>query len=87
MNLMNMVFSQYLDMFVILFVDDILIYSRSENEYVNHVRIVLQVLKGQKLFAMFRECELWLRFIAVLGHIVAIKGIKEDLKKKDMVKS
>ena len=52
MNLMNMVFSQYLDMFVILFVDDILIYSRSENEYVNHVRIVLQVLKGQN----FLQC-------------------------------
>ncbi|KAH0670724.1 hypothetical protein KY285_025700 [Solanum tuberosum] len=87
MVLMNRVFRQYLDMFVIVFIDDILIYSRSENEHVDHLRIVLQVLKDQQLFAKFSKCEFWLRFVAFLGHIVSSKGIEVDPKKTDAVKS
>jgi len=87
MDLMNRVFRQYLDMFVIVFIDDILIYSRSENEHVDHLRIVLQVLKDQQLFAKFSKCEFLLRSIAFLGHIVSSKGIEVDPKKTDTVQS
>ena len=87
MDLMNRVFRQYLDMFVIVFIDDILIYSRSENEHIDHLRIVLQILKDQQLFVKFSKCEFWLRFVAFLGHIVSSKGIEVDPKKTDAVKS
>ena len=58
-------------MFVIVFINDILIYSKSENELMDHLRIMLQVLKNQQLFAKFSKCEFWLRSIAFLGHIVS----------------
>ncbi|KAH0777836.1 hypothetical protein KY290_009247 [Solanum tuberosum] len=87
MDLMNRVFRQYLDMFVIVFINDILIKSRSDNEHVDHLRIVLHVLKDHQLFAKFSKCEFWLRFVAFLGHIVSSKGIEVDPKKRDMVKS
>jgi len=86
MDLMNKVFRQYLDMFVIVFIDDILIYSRSENEHVDHLRIVLQDLKEQNLFAKFSKCVFWLRSVAFLGKIVSRKGIKIDPKKTNAVK-
>ncbi|WMV54789.1 hypothetical protein MTR67_048174, partial [Solanum verrucosum] len=59
MDLVNRVFRQYLDMFVIVFIDDMLIYSRSENEHIDLLKIILQVLKDQQLFAKFSKCELW----------------------------
>ncbi|WMV33257.1 hypothetical protein MTR67_026642 [Solanum verrucosum] len=86
-DLINRVFRQYLDMFVIVFINDILIYSRSEDEHVDHLTILLQVLKDQQLLAKFSKCEFWLRFIAFLGHIVSRKGIEVDSKKMDAVKS
>ncbi|WMV38090.1 hypothetical protein MTR67_031475 [Solanum verrucosum] len=85
MDLMNRVFRHYLDMFVIVFIDDILIYSRSENEHMNHFRIVLQVHKDHQLYVKFSKCAL-LRSIAFLGHIVSSKGIEVDPKKMDLVK-
>ncbi|WMV13582.1 hypothetical protein MTR67_006967 [Solanum verrucosum] len=87
MYIMNRVFRQYLEMFVIVFIDDIMIYSRSENKHVDHLRVVLQVIKDRHLFAKFSECEFWLRSIALLGHIVSSKGIEVDPKKMDAVKS
>lgn len=57
MNLMNMVFKQYLDMFVIVFNYNILVYSQTEEDYADHLRIVLQVLRDRKLFAKFSKCE------------------------------
>ncbi|WMV25462.1 hypothetical protein MTR67_018847 [Solanum verrucosum] len=74
-------------MFVIVFIDDILIYSRSEDDHTNHLRIVLQVLKDQQLFAKFSKCEFWLIYVAFLGHIASGKGIEVDPKKTDAVKS
>ncbi|WMV41423.1 hypothetical protein MTR67_034808 [Solanum verrucosum] len=74
-------------MFVNIFIDDILISSRSEDDHINNLRIVLQVLKDQQLFAKFRKCEYWLRFVAFLGYIVSSKGIEVDLKKMDAVNS
>ena len=57
MDLMHMVFQPYLDQFVVVFVDDVLIYSQSENEHEDHLRIVLQALKDHQLYAKFRKCE------------------------------
>ncbi|WMV32427.1 hypothetical protein MTR67_025812 [Solanum verrucosum] len=74
-------------MFVIVFNDDTLIHSRNKNEHIHHLRIVLQVLKDQQLFAKFRKCGFWLRSVAFLSHIISSKGIEVDLKKTDAVKS
>ena len=70
-----------------MFINDILIYSWSENEHVDHLRIFLHVLKDRQNFAKFSKCQFWLRSIAFLGHIFLIKGIEVDLKKTDVVKS
>ncbi|KAH0675957.1 hypothetical protein KY285_023758 [Solanum tuberosum] len=86
MDLMNKVFRQYLDMFMIVFINEILIYSRIEDEHTDHLRIVLQDLKEQNLFAKFSKCEFWLRSVAFLGKIVSRKGIKIDPKKTNAVK-
>ncbi|KAH0650287.1 hypothetical protein KY284_030199 [Solanum tuberosum] len=69
-----LVFKQYLDLFVIVFIDDILIYSRNEEEHANHLRVILQTLKDPQLFAKFSKCELWLQSVAFLSHIVVGLG-------------
>ena len=71
MYLMNRVFKQYLDLFVFVFIDDILINSRNEEEHASHLRIILQSLKDRQLFTKFSKCEFWLQSIAFLGHIVS----------------
>ncbi|WMV25678.1 hypothetical protein MTR67_019063, partial [Solanum verrucosum] len=86
MDLMNKVFKQYLDLFVIIFIDDILIYSRNEEEHASHLRVVLQTLKDRQLFAKFNKCEFWLQLVAFLGHIVSSKGIRVDSQKIEAVK-
>jgi len=75
MDLVNRVFRQYLDSFVIVVIDDILIYSRSEGEHMDHLRIVLQVLKDHQLYAKFSKFKFLLRSVAFLGHIVSGLGI------------
>jgi hypothetical protein len=60
MNLMNKIFMPYLDKFVIVFIDDILVYSKDEAEHANHLRIVLQTLREYQLYAKFSNCEFWL---------------------------
>ena len=74
MDLMNKFFKQYVDLFIIFFIDDILIYSRSEEEHASHLRVVLQNLKDCHLFAKFSKCEFWLQSVAFLGDIVSTKG-------------
>ncbi|WMV59549.1 hypothetical protein MTR67_052934 [Solanum verrucosum] len=74
-------------MFFIVFIDDILIYSKSESDHMDHLRVVLQVLKDNQFYAKFSKCEFWLRSVAFLGHIVSNKGIEVDPKKTDVVKS
>ena len=61
-DLMNMVFRNYLDLFVIVFIDDILVYSKKECEHMNHLKVVLQVLKEHQLFAKYSKCMFWLRW-------------------------
>ncbi|KAH0658050.1 hypothetical protein KY289_026798 [Solanum tuberosum] len=86
MDLMNRVFKQYLDLFVIVFIDDILIYSRNEEEHASHLRVVLQTLTDRQLFAKFNKCEFWLQSVAFLGHIVTSEGIRVDSQKIEAVK-
>lgn len=86
MDFMNRMFRQYLDMFVIVFIHDTLIYSRSEDEHTNYMRIVLQILKNQQIFVKFSACEFWLRSIAFVGDIFFGKRNGVDPKKKDVVK-
>ena len=85
-DLMNGVFKQYLDLFVIVFIDDMLIYSRSEEEHASHLRVILQTLKDPLFFAKFRKFEFLLQSVAFLGHIVSSKWIRVDSQKIDAVK-
>ena len=87
MDLMNRVFKDYLDRFVIVFIDDILIYSSSEEEHEYHLRLVLQRLREHQLYAKFSKCELWLPQVAFLGHIVGKDGILVDPSKIEAVKN
>ncbi|KAL4360823.1 hypothetical protein GQ457_04G019820 [Hibiscus cannabinus] len=81
MDLMNRVFKPYLDKFVVVFIDDILIYSRNKDDHAEHLRIVLQTLRECQLYAKFSKCEFWLSEVAFLGHVISAKGIMVDLKK------
>ena len=78
---MNKFFKQYVDLFVIFFIDDILIYSRSEEEHASHLRVVMNTLKNCQLFAKINKHELCLRFFSFLCHIVSSKGIRVDSQK------
>ncbi|GJY56111.1 putative reverse transcriptase domain-containing protein [Tanacetum coccineum] len=75
MDLMNRVCRPYLDKFVIVFIDDILIYSKTREEHVEHLRLVLGLLKKEKLYAKFSKCEFWLREVQFLGHVINGNGI------------
>ncbi|XP_059285211.1 uncharacterized protein LOC132038575 [Lycium ferocissimum] len=86
MDLMNTVFKPYLDHFVIVFIDDILVYSRSEAEHGQHLRIVLQTLKERKLYAKISKCEFWLSTVSFLGHVASRDGIQVDPKKIKVVR-
>ena len=83
MGLMNRVFQRYLDRFVVVFVDDILIYSQSEVEHEDHLRIVLQLLRDHQLYVKFSKCEFWLAEVGFLGHVVSASGVLVDLGKVD----
>ncbi|GKD34224.1 putative reverse transcriptase domain-containing protein [Tanacetum coccineum] len=78
MDLMNRVFHEFLDKFVIVFIDDILVFSKSKEEHEEHLRTVLQILRQEKLYAKFSKCEFWLSKVAFLGHIVSAEGITMD---------
>jgi hypothetical protein len=75
MNLMNKVFMEYLDRFVVVFIDDILIYSKNDSDHEEHLRMVLQKLRDNKLYAKYSKCEFWLDEIPFLGHIISKGGI------------
>ncbi|GJS22096.1 putative reverse transcriptase domain-containing protein [Tanacetum coccineum] len=81
MDLMNRVCRSYLDKFVIVFIDDILIYSKTQEEHVEHLRLVLELLKKEKLYAKFSKCEFWLREVQFLGHVINGNGIHVDPSK------
>lgn len=86
MDLINKVFREFLDQFVIMFIDDILVYSRTEEEHVEHLCIVLQTLRDHLLYAEFRKCGFWLREGQFLEHIVYDRGIAVDPSKVSSVR-
>jgi hypothetical protein len=86
MCLMNGVFKEYLDKFVIVFLDDILIYSKSEEEHEKHLRMVLQVLREHKLYAKLSKCIFYQKKIHYLGHIISTDGIEVDPEKIEAIR-
>ena len=87
MDLMNMVFQPYLDQFVVVFVDDILIYSQSEEEHEDHLRVLLQLLRDHQLYGKFNKCEFLLTMVSFLGHVVSASGMSVDPEKVEAVMS
>ena len=87
MDLMHRVFQSYLDQFVVVFVDDILIYSKFEEEHEGHLRIILQILRDHQLYVKFSKCEFWLTEVRFLGHVVSTSGVSVDLEKVEAVMS
>ena len=87
MDLMHRVFRLYLDKFIVIFIDDILVYSRTEEEHEEHLRIVLQTLKEHKLYAKFSKCEFWLEKVTFLGHIISKSGLEVDPEKVEAVQN
>ncbi|KAL0546387.1 hypothetical protein IC582_016295 [Cucumis melo] len=87
MDLMNKVFGEFLDTFVIVFIDDILIYSKTETEHEEHLRMVLETLRANKLYAKFSKCEFWLKQVSFLGHVVSKAGDSVDPAKIKAVTS
>ncbi|MBE1615960.1 RNA-directed DNA polymerase, partial [Flavobacterium sp. SaA2.13] len=75
MYLMNSVFMDYLDKFVVVFIDDILVFSKNEEEHEEHLRLVMQRLREHQLYAKLSKCEFWLKEVAFLGHVLSNGGV------------
>jgi hypothetical protein len=86
MYLINKVFMEYLDKFVVVFIDDILIFSKMEEEHDKHLRLVLEKLRSNQFYAKFSKCEFWLTEVAFLGHVISAGGVSVDQSKvKDVL--
>ena len=85
MYLMNTVFMEFLDKFVVVFIDDILVFSKNEEEHAEHLRLVLQKLREHKLYAKRSKCEFWLKEISFPGHVVSNGGIAVSPSKVENV--
>jgi hypothetical protein len=81
MNLMNKVFMKFLDKFVVVFTDDILVYSKTKEEHAEHLRLVLGTLREHQLNAKFSKCEFWLKEVGFLGHVISAGGVSIDPSK------
>ena len=80
-HLMNKVFMKFMDKFVVVFIDDILVYSKTPEEHAEHLRIVLGELRKHQLYAKFSKCEFWLRQVGFLGHVLTQEGVAVDPEK------
>ncbi|GKE13197.1 putative reverse transcriptase domain-containing protein, partial [Tanacetum coccineum] len=87
MDLMNRVCKTYLDKFVIVFIDDILVYSKDEEEHRKHLKIILELLKKERLYAKFSKCDFWLHSVQFLGHVIDRSGVHIDHAKIKAIKS
>jgi len=85
MDYMNRIFRPFLDKFVVVFIDDILIYSRTHEEHAEHLRIVLVVLREKQLFAKLSKCDFWMSEVQFLGHVISAQGIVVDPTKVEAV--
>ena len=85
MNLMNQVFGAYLDQFVIVFIDDILVDSESWEQHERHLRMVLDILRREQLYAKFSKCEFWLAKVGFIGHVISVEGGNVDPQKIEVV--
>ena len=81
MDLMNRVFILYLDKFVVVFIDDILIYSKDRDAHADYLRMVLQTLSEHQLYDKLKKCEFWLEEVVFLGHVITKEGIKVNPRK------
>ncbi|XP_028079284.1 uncharacterized protein LOC114281045 [Camellia sinensis] len=81
MDLMNHVFKPYLDEFIVVFIDDILIYSKNTEAHDNHLQLILQTLQDKKLYAKLKKCEFWLHEVVFLGHVINKEGVFVDSHK------
>ena len=86
-DLMNRVFQSYRDSFVIVFINDILVYSKNKGEHLDHLSVVLKILKENQLFAKYSKCEFWLRSLVFLSHIISSEGVEVDPRKTMVVKN
>ncbi|GJR54165.1 putative reverse transcriptase domain-containing protein [Tanacetum coccineum] len=86
MDLMNRVCKPYLDKFMIVFIDDILIYSKNKQEHKEHLKLILELLKKEELYAKFSKCEFWIPKVQFLGHVIDSKGIHVDPAKIESIK-
>ena len=85
MDLMNIVFRPYVNQFLVVFIDDILVYSKDEQKHEQHLKIVMQTLREKKLYAKLSKCDFWLKEVFFLGHIVLAEGIRVDPTKIEAV--
>ena len=85
MDLMNHVFRPYVDRFFLVFIDDILVYSKDQEDHDTHLRVVLETLRKKQLYAKMSKCEFWLREVSFLGHIVSEEGIRVDPSKIEVI--
>ena len=84
---MHRVFQPYIDQFVVVFIDEIFIYSKSEEEHEGHLRIVIQALRDHPLYAKFSKCKFWLIEVRFLGHMVSASGVSVDSEMVEAVMS
>ena len=85
MDLMNQAFNPFLDHFVIIFIDNILVYFESREEHEHHLRITLQTFQDHQVYVKFLKCEFWLDKVTFLGHVVSSEGITVDPKKVEAI--
>ena len=85
MCMMNQVFQPYLDKFMIVFIDDILIYSKDKQEHKVHLRVVLQTLRERQLYTKFSKYEFWLDKVNFLGHVISSQGVMVDPQKIEAI--
>ena len=87
MNMMNRIFHPYLDRFVVMFVDDILVYSKNKKELEEHLKMILQTLREKQLYVKFKKSEFWLDQVSFLRHIVSREGVSVDPAKIEAIKN
>jgi len=85
MDYMNRIFRPWLDKFAVVFIDHILIYSKTREEHADHLRVVLKILRDHQLYGKLSKCEFWLEEVQFLGHVISAKGIAVDLAKIEIV--